>query len=67
MILFSLIILIFLFNGCYDYCEQEEQLPYSPSVESNEWATITPEVIGLNNQKLNETLILLKIKDQEHL
>ncbi len=61
IVIISTIILLLL-NSC-DYCnEQEDQLYYLPQVESNEWATIIPEEIGWNDQKLNETIDFVKDK-----
>jgi len=53
------IILLFL-NSCDNNNEQEDQLYYFPLVESDEWATIAPDEIGWNNEKLNEMISLVK-------
>jgi len=51
-----LIIALFLFFSCEDYCEWEEQSQYFPPTESDEWATITPAELGWNVEKLDETI-----------
>ena len=59
-IILGLTTVLFFINSCDDYCEQVEQLYYFPPVESNEWTTITPEELGWNNSKLNETINFVK-------
>ena len=51
-----LIIALFLFFGCEDYCEKEEQIQYFPPNESDEWTIITPDELGWNVEKLDETI-----------
>jgi CubicO group peptidase (beta-lactamase class C family) len=51
-----LVIIPFLFNGCGDYCEKEEQLQYFPPIGSDEWKIMTPDVLGWNFEKLDETI-----------
>lgn len=51
-----LVIAIFQFYGCEDYCHKEEQLHYFPPNGSNEWVTIIPEELEWNVEKLDETI-----------
>lgn len=50
-----IIIAPFLFNSCEDYCQHDENLNYYPPIGSDEWKTITPEELGWNIEKLDET------------
>ena len=51
-----IIIAVLLFNSCEDYCHNDEKSHYYPPIGSDEWETITPDELGWNVEKLDETI-----------